>query len=34
MAPPPSAKAMVSIMNSHHQNQGKDVNAPRVAAAL
>jgi hypothetical protein len=29
-----SAKAMVSIMNRHHQHQGKDVNAPRVAAAV
>ena len=29
-----SAKAMVSIMNRHHQHQGKDINAPRVAAAV
>jgi hypothetical protein len=29
-----SAKAMVNIMNRHHQHQGKDLNAPRVAAAV
>ena len=29
-----SAQAMVSIMNRHHQHQGKDINAPRVAAAV
>jgi len=29
-----AAHAMVSIMNRHHQHQGKDVNAPRVAAAV
>ena len=29
-----SAQAMVSIMNRHHQHQGKDVNAPKIAAAV
>jgi 2-isopropylmalate synthase len=29
-----SAKAMVNIMNRHHQHQGKDLNAPRAAAAV
>jgi hypothetical protein len=24
----------VNIMNRHHQHQGKDLNAPRVAAAV
>lgn len=29
-----SAQAMVSIMNRHHQHQGKDVNASKIAAAV
>jgi 2-isopropylmalate synthase len=29
-----SAQAMVSIMNRHHQHQGKDITASRVAAAV
>ncbi|MBT8047952.1 MAG: 2-isopropylmalate synthase [Xanthomonadales bacterium] len=29
-----SAQAMVSIMNRHHQHQGKDVAASRIAAAI
>ena len=29
-----SAQAMVNVMNRHHQHQGKDVNASRVAAAV
>jgi len=29
-----SAQAMVSIMNRHHQHQGKDVTAPKIAAAI
>lgn len=29
-----AAKAMVNIMNRHHQHQGKDISAPRVAAAV
>jgi len=29
-----SAQALVSIMNRHHQHQGRDINAPRIAAAV
>jgi len=29
-----AAQAMVSIMNRHHQHQGKDVAAPKIAAAI
>jgi 2-isopropylmalate synthase len=29
-----SAQAMVSIMNRHHQHQGKDIAAPKIAAAI
>jgi len=29
-----SAQAMVSIMNRHHQHQGKDISEPRIAAAI
>ncbi len=29
-----SAQAMVSIMNRHHQHQGRDVSASRIAAAI
>lgn len=29
-----SAQALVNVMNRHHQHQGRDVNAPRVAAAV
>ena len=29
-----AAQAMVSIMNRHHQHQGKDVTAPKIAAAI
>jgi 2-isopropylmalate synthase len=29
-----SAQALVSIMNRHHQHQGKDVAEPRIAAAI
>jgi 2-isopropylmalate synthase len=29
-----SAQAMVSIMNRHHQHQGKDLTAPKIAAAI
>jgi 2-isopropylmalate synthase len=29
-----SAQAMISIMNRHHQHQGKDLSAPNIAAAV
>jgi len=29
-----SAQAMVSVMNRHHQHQGKDTAAPQIAAAI
>jgi 2-isopropylmalate synthase len=29
-----SAQAMVSIMNRHHQHQGKDTTAPKISAAI
>ena len=29
-----SAQAMVSIMNRHHQHQGKDLSEPKIAAAI
>jgi 2-isopropylmalate synthase len=29
-----SAQAMVNIMNRHHQHQGKDIAASRIAAAV
>jgi len=29
-----SAQAMVSIMNRHHQHQGKEIAAPKIAAAI
>jgi 2-isopropylmalate synthase len=29
-----SAQAMVSIMNRHHQHQGKDLSKPKIAAAI
>jgi len=29
-----SAQAMVSIMNRHHQHQGKDISAPKITAAI
>jgi 2-isopropylmalate synthase len=29
-----SAQAMVNVMNRHHQHQGKDIEAPKIAAAI
>ena len=29
-----SAQAMISIMNRHHQHQGKDLSEPRISAAI
>jgi 2-isopropylmalate synthase len=29
-----SAQAMVSVMNRHHQHQGKDISGPKIAAAI
>jgi 2-isopropylmalate synthase len=29
-----AAQALVSIMNRHHQHQGKDIDAPRISAAV
>jgi len=29
-----SAQALVSIMNRHHQHQGKDIASPKIAAAI
>ena len=29
-----SAQAMVSIMNRHHQHQGRDIAAPKIAASI
>ncbi len=29
-----SAQAMVSIMNRHHQHQGKDIASPKIAASI